>query len=196
MRAIVGLGNPEKKYKGTPHNFGFDIIDLLASRHGARLRKSKEIPANITRVEIGGQEVTLLKPLTYMNLSGDAVRLLVRSGSFTEDELLIICDDVNLPVGRLRLRGGGTAGGHNGLTSIIHSLGTTHFPRLRIGIGMVDEEIEDLVEYVLSPVMKEYRPIVGEILEYAADAVECVVSEGLEQAMARFNGINLIEPGE
>ena len=193
MRVLVGLGNPGKRYERTPHNFGFEVIDRLAARWSVRLKRAADISASIAESCGPGNDITLLKPLTYMNLSGTAVKALARKRSFTVKDFFVICDDVNLPVGRLRIRKSGSAGGHNGLQSVIDSLGTIHFPRLRIGIAPPDTDIEDLVTYVLSPVYKAYRPIVEEVLEHATNAVEICLGDDIERAMNKYNALNLYE---
>ncbi|MCD6384807.1 aminoacyl-tRNA hydrolase [Candidatus Sumerlaeota bacterium] len=192
MRVIVGLGNPGRRYKNTPHNVGFEVIDKLAARWHCPLRKSAKPLRIIGNTIWCNQEIILLKPMTYMNLSGEALQPMIASGSLSAEDFLIICDDIHLPVGRLRLRKRGSDGGHKGLRSIISALGTQNFPRLRIGVGVVDGEIEDRVEYVLSPFIKEYRPIIKKIIDIAVECIEYTIAHTLEEAMSKYNGINLL----
>lgn len=184
VKLIVGLGNPGKDYQGTRHNVGFEVIDALARRHGIHVRR-RQNKALVGEGNIGGEHVILAKPLTFMNLSGEAVAGLVRRYRLNASELIVVTDDVNLPLGRLRIRVRGSSGGHKGLRSIIHSLASEDFPRIRIGIGS-SEQI-DMVNYVLSRFNRSERRTIKEAVEKAADAVEVILSEGLEQAMNRFN---------
>lgn len=184
VKLIVGLGNPGKDYQGTRHNVGFEVVDTLARRHGIHVRK-RQNKALVGEGNIGGEHVILAKPLTFMNLSGEAVAGLVRRYRLNVSELIVVTDDVNLPLGRLRVRARGSSGGHKGLRSIIHSLASEDFPRIRIGIGS-PEQI-DMVNYVLSRFNRSERRTIKEAVEKAADAVEAILSEGLEQAMNRFN---------
>ncbi len=192
MHILVGLGNPGKKYARTPHNFGFNIIDRVAHRYAIRLKKDKKIPAYTGGGTLEGVEVLLVKPLTYMNLGGNAVRPLFKNSPYRPEDFYVICDDIHLPIGTLRLRTSGSAGGHKGLLSIIGALGSREFPRLRIGAGVEGYEIDDRVAYVLSPVMKEYRPVVEEILDIAVEAVAYSLLNGYDEAMSRYNGLNLL----
>jgi PTH1 family peptidyl-tRNA hydrolase len=182
MKAIVGLGNPGAEYEGTRHNVGFEVVDELARRWNVRLRSWKSA-ATLARVP--GQDALLAAPKTFMNLSGEAVH---RIGAFYQIEpsdILIVVDDVNLPLGRLRLRPSGSAGGHNGLKSVIEHVGTG-FPRLRIGVGRGDPNW-DLADHVLSRFGSEERKAVADAIGRAADAVEMFIADGVESAMNRFN---------
>ena len=183
MKLIVGLGNPGREYQGTRHNVGFAAIDVLARRHGIHVR-SRRNKALVGEGVIGGSEVVLAKPLTFMNLSGQAVGGLVRRYRLDFSDITVICDDVNLPLGRLRVRAGGSAGGHKGLRSIIHSLGAEEFARIRIGIG---SPAGDMVDHVLSRFRKVERRIASEAVGKAADAAEAILTAGIEQAMNQFN---------
>ncbi|MDH7481810.1 MAG: aminoacyl-tRNA hydrolase [Armatimonadota bacterium] len=187
MKIIVGLGNPGRKYQGTRHNVGYMTVDLLSRRHHIPIR-ARALRAHIGQGIIAGQEVVLAKPLTFMNLSGQAVSALVRKYQVTPADLIVISDDVNLPLGRLRIRASGSAGGHGGLKSIINELGTEDFPRIRIGIGM---PAGDMVDYVLSKFSRSEMPIIREVISRAADAVETILEQGIEQAMNRFNAPSL-----
>lgn len=187
-RLIVGLGNPGPRYEGTRHNVGFAVVERLAARLGAG-RPRAEGPALVAPVRDGGVELELAQPLTYMNRSGVAVRRLLESRRLGPEALLVIYDDIHLPLGTLRVRPGGSAGGHNGMKSIIAALGTEAFARLRVGIGPSRPVAgEDLPGFVLSPFTRSERPLVDAAVEAAADAARVWAAEGVEAAMARFNG--------
>lgn len=185
MWLIVGLGNPGFEYAWTPHNLGFLVIDRLAERCGARIERP-EAKSYIGRAKIAGHDVVLAKPQTYMNLSGMAVRDLAARVEAAPGETLVIVDDVALPWGNTRLRERGSAGGHNGLKSIIGALGTDEFLRLRLGIRP-EHPVADLAAYVLHPMRKSELESAAEMVETAADAVECVLSAGIKTAMNRYN---------
>jgi peptidyl-tRNA hydrolase, PTH1 family len=186
MRLIVGLGNPGSEYESTWHNLGFLLIDRLASRTGGNKFKA-QLGAKVAEVLIGGEKALLVKPQTYMNLSGDSVAPLLRQfGASDPSNMVIVCDDVALPIGMIRVRASGSAGGQKGLKSIIDRVGTQAFPRVRLGIRP-DHPVSDLVKYVLSPMPKRWRREVDEMIERAADAVELMVNKGTAQAMQAFN---------
>jgi PTH1 family peptidyl-tRNA hydrolase len=189
VKLIAGLGNPGAKYRETLHNVGFEVIDELARRYGVRF-ESAPAEAQIAKVRRPGetleQGVLLVKPLTFMNVSGRAIGELQRYFRIDVDALLVIVDDVNLPAGQLRARPGGSAGGHNGLKSIIASLGTDQFPRLRVGVGRGDER-RDLSDHVLGRVSGELRETLATAVEAAADAAEVFVTAGIGDVMNRFN---------
>ena len=182
MKAIVGLGNPGREYAGTRHNIGFDVVDEVARRWNVQLRPWKSV-ANV--VVVGARGAVLVEPQTFMNLSGDAVSRLSAFHKLTPEDVLVVVDEVQLPVGRLRARRSGSAGGHNGLKSVIQHLGT-EFPRLRIGIGRGDPTW-DLADHVLSRFARDERDSVANAVNRAADAVELFVEDGLEAVMSRFN---------
>lgn len=185
MKLVVGLGNPGRRYAGTRHNIGFDVLDLLAGRHGLEWASApRGIEALIARDR--GTDVTLAKPLTFMNLSGHAVLGLLQFYKIGLPDLFVVVDDVNLELGRLRTRAIGSAGGHNGLKSLIEVLGTEDFARLRIGVGRGDAR-RDLADHVLATFEPEERPDVAETAGRAADAVELFVAEGVTPVMNRFN---------
>lgn len=188
---VVGLGNPGPEYEWTPHNFGFLLVDELARRSEARV-KTAECQALTGRGTLAGQPVVLAKPLTFMNLSGAAIAQLVGKQDWAG--LLVACDELDLPFGTLRLKERGSAGSHNGLRSIVASLGTTEFARLRLGIGP-GHPVEDLVRFVLSPWGKAQRERALQVVATAADAVEMVVSEGMARAMNRYNAAPAPEGG-
>lgn len=183
MRLVVGLGNPGRRYRGTRHNVGWEVIDLLARRFGIPVEEEEE-EALVGRGTVAGCAVLLAKPLTYMNQSGRAVQGLVRRYGLAPQDLLVVYDDVDLPVGAIRIRPRGSAGGHHGMASIIEALRTQEIPRVRIGIG---RPRGDTAEYVLSRFSPDEQPVVAEAVERAADAVETILREGLEAAQGRFN---------
>ena len=185
MKLIVGLGNPEARYAETRHNIGWRIADELADRVGAGPWKQK-FDADVAETLLDRRKVVLARPLTYMNRSGAAVRQLVDFWKVENEDLLVLVDDLNLELGRIRIRGSGSDGGHNGLASVIEHLGHEAFSRLRVGVGPAPDA-EQHAEFVLSPFTKEERPAVAEAVARAADAVECWITEGLEAAMNRFN---------
>jgi len=195
MRLIVGLGNPESKYRHTPHNMGFQVTDLLATRHGGQWRSSRAFHASLANVTIADHELSLMQPMTYMNLSGGAVASFARRRLVEPGEILVICDDAALPLGRVRLRQRGSAGGHKGLLSIVERLGTIEFSRLRIGIATDAVGDEDLSDYVLRPWRGELRKAMEAMCEHAADAVERILSVGEAKAMTELNGQKFLEWG-
>ena len=183
MKAIVGLGNPGNQYAGTRHNIGFMVIDRLAQQYGAPTPKSR-FKSLVTEISIGSEKVILLKPQTYMNLSGDAVRLMGTWYKLYADEILIVLDELDLPFGTLRVRERGSAGGHNGLTSVIQQLGTNEFPRLRVGIGRGRSSATAQVLSKFSNQEQQELPIV---IDNAVDACQIWVQEGAVPAMNRVN---------
>jgi PTH1 family peptidyl-tRNA hydrolase len=184
---IVGLGNPGAQYKGTRHNVGFEVIEELAVRHKIRLDKSKH-NARYGLGMIGEVPVLLMKPLTYMNLSGRSVAPLARDFAIKPENILAIADDLDMSVGRVRLKPKGSAGGHNGHKSLIGSLGTQDYPRLKIGIGSVNRG--ETVDHVLGPFSREEQVDIREAIARASDGVEAVVQDGLEAGMNKVNGLN------
>jgi len=181
---VVGLGNPGPEYRGTRHNVGFDVVDLLAERHKIKLDKSKH-KARYGVGVVGDTTVLLVKPLTYMNLSGQAVAPLAREYNIKPEKILVVADDLDMKVGRLRLKPKGSAGGHNGHKSLINSLATQEYPRLKIGIGSVDRT--ETIDHVLGAFKGDEREIMPLALRRAADGVERVVNEGLELGMNLVN---------
>ena len=187
MRIIVGLGNPTLKYSKTRHNVGFETIDVLSKKHKIKVKKN-QFKALIGEGFINDEKVILVKPMTYMNNSGEAVKEIVDYYKVNPNEnLIVISDDLNLDVGVLRLRSKGSAGGHNGLKSIIKCVGTESFDRVRIGVGKVPAN-RDVITHVLSRFGKEDRKIVKESFIVSAQAIECVITDGMEKAMSKFNG--------
>jgi len=185
MKLVVGLGNPGSRYAGTRHNVGFETLDLLAKRHGLDWATApKGAEGLVANWRIGG--AIFAKPLTFMNLSGAAVVPLLQFYKIELADLLVIVDEVQLETGRIRVRPSGSAGGHNGLKSIIGSLGTDAFPRLRIGVGRGDSR-RDLADHVLAKFDKDERAIVEDAVVRAADASEAFIEHGIQVAMNRFN---------
>jgi peptidyl-tRNA hydrolase, PTH1 family len=189
---IVGLGNPGRKYEGTRHNAGFGVIDILSQKHVIRVAKLKH-RAYMGEGTICGVRVLLVKPCTFMNLSGESVRDIVKwhkTGAKTEykrlDRLILIYDDVDLPQGTVRVRAKGSAGTHNGMRSVIYNLGTDEFPRVRIGIGTPPKEWE-LADYVLGKFEKDKYQVMSEAFQMAAQAVEKILSDSVEAAMNEYN---------
>ncbi len=182
---VVGLGNPGLEYAFTPHNFGFLVLDELANRYQLRLDR-RECQAVVGQLRLGGQRVLLAKPETYMNLSGVAVKSLLVKHQFDPGRLLVVSDDLDLPLGGLRLRARGSAGTHNGLRSIVGALDSQEFPRLRLGIAP-GHAIGDAARFVTAPWRKaELKPVM-EAVERGADAVLAVLEKGLHAAMNEFN---------
>lgn len=185
MKAIVGLGNPGRDYARTRHNLGFLVVDALVER--ARISLDQvECNALVGRGEVAGVAVLLAKPRTFMNRSGDAVACLVSTYALEPADVLVVVDDLALPLGTIRLRRRGRAGGHNGLKSIIAALGTTDFPRLRLGIKP-ECPIEDTVAFVLSEFEEHERPVVEAMIARAVEAITVFLREGVDAAMSRFN---------
>lgn len=183
IRAIVGLGNPGRKYDGAPHNLGFEVVDLLKGESEFRPGPGDYYQC---RTILASREIVLLKPTTYMNRSGIAVQQFAESDGVLPLEMLVVADDFNLPLGRIRLRQTGTDGGHNGLASIIYHLQTDDFPRIRIGIGPAPENIP-AEEFVLERFKQEQIPIVKEIITRAANAAIAWVNEGFDNAAGMYN---------
>ncbi len=187
MKIIVGLGNPGLKYRRTRHNFGFMALRGLAELRGMRFRRWR-FRSSAARGQIGKEEVVLLRPLTFMNLSGEAVEPAVKHHGCRLADLLVVCDDVDLDLGRIRLRRSGSAGGHKGLESIIYHLHSQDFPRLRLGIGRPPEGI-DIMSYVLSVFRRNEWPTVREVTQRAVEAIETWIYHGIDEAMNRHNQV-------
>jgi len=183
---VVGLGNPGQKYANTRHNMGFLTVDLLAEKAGVKLNKVKFKSAyNI--LPFAGCKCLVMKPQTYMNLSGEAVREAVQFYKIPADHVLVIYDDVSLPVGKLRVRPTGSAGGHNGIKNIIAHLGTQDFPRVKIGTGAPAGGGADMVDWVIGEPSKAEKQVLLESFEKAIDAAECIIAHGCQKAMNDFN---------
>jgi PTH1 family peptidyl-tRNA hydrolase len=185
VKLVVGLGNPGRRYHATRHNIGFAVADTLARRLDAEFEHGRT-NALVARVGRGDDAVLVVKPLTMMNLSGEAVAGVAGFYKIDPLAILVVADDVNLPLGRLRARARGTAGGHNGFRSIIGCLGTEAFPRVRVGVGRGDPQ-RDLADHVLARFDDDERDEVQNAIARAADAVETFLAEGIEAAMNRYN---------
>ena len=183
---IVGLGNPGQKYEKTRHNMGFLTVDLLAEQKGVKLNKVKFKSAyNI--LNFAGCKCLVMKPQTYMNLSGEAVREAAQFYKVPADHVLVIYDDVSLPVGKLRVRPTGSAGGHNGIKNIIAHLGTQDFPRVKIGTGAPAGGGADMIDWVIGEPSKAEKKVLLESFERAIDAAACIIEHGCQKAMNDFN---------
>lgn len=185
MKLIVGLGNPGRKYEATRHNVGFRVLAELVRTFGDGKVKGK-FRGEVMDAQIAGEKILFLNPLTYMNLSGGSVREAVDFYKIAPEHVLIICDDFNLPLGKLRMRAKGSSGGQKGLENIINRLGTQEFPRLRIGIDPPPENW-DVADYVLSKFTKKEQPVVDEVIQRAAAAAADWVRDGIEECMNRYN---------
>lgn len=186
MKLVAGLGNPGPRYAGSRHNVGFSVVDALAARwHADVSRFDRDYEALVGEASCGGERVVLLKPQTYMNLSGRSVAAVVRFYRLAAAEALVVVDDLDLPPGRLRLRANGSAGGHNGLSDVIRQLGSDGFPRLRIGIGKVPSSAT--VAHVLGRFDAAERAEMEAVVLRAAEAAECWVQHGIDEAMNRYN---------
>lgn len=185
-RLIVGLGNPDREYAATRHNVGFLVVDTIAARCRAPFEEDGRARAQVAQARIKGRKAVLAKPQTFMNRSGAAVETLARRHALAPQDILIVVDDIYLPLGALRLRASGGAGGHNGMQDITDRLGTDAFPRLRMGIGS-DFGRGRQSDYVLSPFAEEEMALVERALERAADAARVFVTDGIVHAMNRFN---------
>ncbi len=185
MKVVVGLGNPGRKYQGTRHNVGFEVLAELARRNGSPPASAK-FESEISEIMIGTEKVLLLAPQTYMNLSGRSVGQCVRFFQLQITELIVVCDDLNLKPAQIRLRPAGSAGGQKGLGNIIQHLGTQDFARLRIGIGRPPGRM-DATDFVLSKFRDADRSLIDVAIQESADAIECWIRDGLQTAMNRFN---------
>lgn len=192
-KLLVGLGNPGQKYDRTRHNVGFEVIDYLAQNWAVKFNLNKRFHGNVGEVRLAAEKrLVLLKPTTYMNRSGQAVRAVLDWYKFAADDILVIYDDMDLPLGKLRLRLSGSAGGHNGMKSIIAHLGTQDFPRLRLGINRADKSSSQsngqVVGHVLGKFASDERKIVDAAIDLASEAVEFSLRKGMEQSMNLYNG--------
>ena len=184
---LVCLGNPGDKYENTRHNVGFMVADEMAERQSKPIQRLK-FKALTNVLDISGDRVLVMKPITYMNLSGEAVRQAADFYKIPPERVLVVSDDTALPVGRLRIRVKGSAGGHNGLKNIIQHLGTDQFPRLRVGVGEKPHPDYDMADWVLGKFTGEDKKKIDASVKRAADAVACILSEGIDRGMGKFNG--------
>ncbi len=184
MYIIVGLGNPGKKYENTRHNMGFLTVDLLAENHDIKINKIK-FKALVGEGKIAGQKVVLVKPQTYMNLSGESVRQVVDFYKIDSQNLIVIYDDIDIPTGSVRVRKKGSSGTHNGMRNILYQIQTEDFPRIRVGIGSGKKE--NLINYVTGGFTKEEKTLLEDAVTSAAAAASCIVEKGIEKAMNEYN---------
>src|SRR6266853_6190612 len=194
MRLIVGLGNPDPEYQWTPHNLGFMTVDELANRAAIRVERP-EAKALVGRGKLAGEEILLAKPQTYMNLSGISVRDLLTKYELEPGDLLVMWDEVQLPLGTVRIHSEGSAGSHNGAKSVISAVGTQEFARLRLGCGP-DHPLSSRKEYVLRPMKKAELQVAAEMIGEAGDAVEMILTQGIDAAMNKYNRRKPADPEE
>ncbi|WP_010235228.1 aminoacyl-tRNA hydrolase [Clostridium arbusti] len=187
MHLIVGLGNPGKEYEKTRHNVGFDILDLISDKYNINMNRTK-FKGVYGDGKIDDERVILLKPATFMNLSGESVKAVCDFYKIKNENIIVIYDDISLSVGRMRIRKSGSAGGHNGIKNIISNLSSDVFPRVKVGVGA---PIGDLISHVLGRFSTEDRIEVEKVFNVAADAVQCIITKGTCEAMNNFNGIKV-----
>ncbi|ABG86883.1 aminoacyl-tRNA hydrolase [Clostridium perfringens] len=187
MILIVGLGNPGKQYEKTRHNIGFDVIDYMANKYNIDVNREK-FKGICGEGFIENKKVILLKPLTYMNLSGESIREFVNFYKLEDDEIIVVYDDISLDIGRLRIREKGSAGGHNGIKSIIQNLGGDKFPRVKVGVG---QPKDNLVNHVLGKFSKEDREHIEKVIPVVSDAIVEIVKNDAKESMNKFNGVNI-----
>ena len=183
---LVGLGNPGARYESTRHNMGFLALDRLAEREKLRFNKLR-FKAWTAEWKLGEDKVLVMKPQTYMNLSGESVGAAARFYKIPADHILVVSDDISLPVGKLRLRSAGSAGGHNGLKNIIQHLGTDRFPRIKVGVGSPQQAGYDVVDWVIGMPTGEDQNVLLDALDRAAQAIPAVITQGMDRAMNQFN---------
>ena len=184
MKIVAGLGNPGAQYANTPHSVGFEVVDALAAAAGVAWDERRQFKCLMARVMIAGQPVLLVKPQTFMNLSGESIAPVVKYHNATAADLLVVHDDIDLPLGRMRIRKGGSCGGHNGVRNIIERLGTQDFARLKLGVG---KDRSNVVGFVLGKFHPDARKVMDLVVAEAAKAVSAVVSQGADSAMNAFN---------
>ena len=185
---IAGLGNPGREYVRTPHNAGFEAADCLVEKLRATWRRENRFRAEVAKTaDIGGDQLLVLKPLTYMNASGESIGEIARYYKIAPAETLVICDDINLPPGHIRIRATGGAGGHNGLKSIIAHLGTQDFPRIRIGVGSEGIETNGMVDFVLGKITDEAAAPIADGIRAATEAALMILTDGVPAAMNKYN---------
>jgi len=195
LRLVVGLGNPGQRYAGTRHNVGFMALELLAKREGVRFKSMAKLQGELAEVGFGSDRLRLLMPQTFMNESGRSIRAALDWFDLSADQVLVLVDDMDLPLGRLRIRAKGSAGGHNGLKSTIQHLGTQEFARLRIGIGAPGRSAEErkarTVSHVLGSFNASEQPLLKDVLDEVLSGLELIQRQGLERAGNRLNGLQL-----
>jgi len=200
LRLVVGLGNPGQRYAGTRHNVGFMALELLAKREGVRFKSMAKLQGELAEVGFGSDRLRLLMPQTFMNESGRSIRAALDWFDLSADQVLVLVDDMDLPLGRLRIRAKGSAGGHNGLKSTIQHLGTQEFARLRIGIGAPGQSAEErkarTVSHVLGSFNASEQPLLKDVLDEVVSGLELIQRQGLERAGNRLNGLQLAPVGQ
>ena len=194
MKVIAGLGNPGAQYANTPHSIGFEVANAIAQEIGATWQASASFKGELASGMFAGQKVLLLKPMTFMNLSGDSVAPVVRYHNAMPADLLVISDDIDLPVGRLRIRVGGSAGGHNGLKSVIERVGTPLFTRLRVGVGRDARDRAQVIGHVLGKFDPASRTVMDEVVKAAVQAAAAIISTTPQAAMNAWNGWSAVPP--
>ena len=192
MKVIAGLGNPGREYESTPHSVGFEVVDALAREIGAEFRPVPSFKGSLADVRLADARVMLVKPMTFMNLSGECVAPVVKYHNATPADLIVVSDDIDLPLGRIRIRKSGSAGGHNGLRSVIERLGSADFVRLRIGVGRDRNDRREVIGHVLGKFDPESRALVSSrILPAAVKAIMQIIADGHDAAMNAWNGVDL-----
>ena len=192
MKIVVGLGNPGAQYENTPHSVGFEAVDRIAAAIGANWELKKSFNALMARGTFAGMPVVLVKPQTYMNLSGEAVAPIVKYSNATAADLLVIQDDIDLPVGRMRVRKNGSCGGHNGIRNIIERLGTPEFARLKLGVG---KDRSNVIAHVLGKFDPASRKVMDKVVEESVKAAEAILRQGPDRAMNAFNAFDATAAG-
>lgn len=187
MYMVVGLGNPGAKYVNTRHNIGFDALDAFCSKHDIKLKSSRRFRADTGKGRVGGEKVIAVKPMTYMNLSGEAVLEIADYYDIENENIIVVYDDISMETGRLRIRRKGSAGGHNGIKSIILNLGSDEFPRVKIGVGAPEHKDHDLADYVLGKFSKEETEILIKTVVSAVGAIEEILTANVDSAMNKYN---------
>jgi PTH1 family peptidyl-tRNA hydrolase len=190
MKLIIGLGNPGKKYENNRHNVGFMVIDFIAKNLGFSIKNEKKFQAQIGKGQLADQKVILVRPQTFMNLSGQAVVNIAHFYKINSQDIFVIYDDIDLPVGKIRIRKSGSAGGHKGLSSIIQTLKTENIPRFRIGIAskrILNQKGRNAAKFVLEKFNKNEKIIINKIIRKTAEAIELALKQSIEQAMSKYN---------
>ena len=189
MKIIAGLGNPGTQYANTPHSVGFEALDAIAAEQGVSWEDKRQFKCLMARVTLAGQSVLLIKPQTYMNLSGESIAPVVKYHNATPSDLLVVHDDIDLPLGRIRIREGGSSGGHNGIKNIIERLGTPDFTRLKLGVG---KDKSDVIGFVLGKFHPESRKVMDRVIEESVKAASAIVELGPNRAMNAFNAFSAV----
>ena len=185
MKIIAGLGNPGAQYENTPHSVGFEAVDAIAAEIGASWEEKRQFKCMMAKGNFAGQQVMLVKPMTYMNLSGDSVAPVVKYHNATPADLLVVQDDIDLPLGRMRIRKNGSCGGHNGIRNIIERIGTQDFARLKLGVG---KDRSNVIAHVLGKFDPASRKVVDQVVAEAVKAAAAVLKNGADRAMNLYNG--------